>query len=65
MLEANKQYFKHTTLNALHHCFALTVSGGLRAGVDDGEEGGGAGGADGLVEDDVRDAELLERLWGW
>lgn len=39
-------------------------SGGLWAGVSDGEEGGGAGGADGLVEDDVRDTELLELLSG-
>lgn len=44
---------------------ALPVSGGLWAGVADGEEGGGARGADGLVEDDVRDTELLERLSGW
>lgn len=38
------------------------ASGGLWAGVSDGEEGGGTGGADGLVEDDVRDSELLKRL---
>lgn len=45
-------------------CGALHVPGGLSAGVADGQEGGGAGGADGLVEDDVRDTELLKRLPG-
>lgn len=42
--------------------FPCAPTGRLRAGVIDGEEGGGAGGADGLVEDDVRDTKLLERL---
>lgn len=37
----------------------VCLSGGLRAGVHDGEEGGGTWGADGLVEDDVTDTELL------
>lgn len=64
VLEASKQHLV-TPSNTVHHCFALAISGGLRAGVADGEEGGGAGGANGLVEDDVRDTELLERLSGW
>lgn len=46
-------------------CCILCVSGGFWAGVPDGEEGGGAGGADGLVEDDVRDTELLTILSRW
>lgn len=62
--EADKQHLVRPS-NALHHCFALAVPGGLWAGVADGEEGGGAGGADGLVEDDVRDTKLLKRLSGW
>lgn len=72
----NKLKFENEGLVTLLHLLLFTshlslsrprlcVSGGLWAGVSDGEEGGGAGGADGLVEDDVRDTELLKRLSGW
>lgn len=43
---------------------SIPPSGGFRAGVPCGEEGGGERGADGLVEDDVRDTELLTVLIG-
>ncbi len=56
----NKAFINRPTIS-----LSLFVSGGLWAGVSDGEEGGGAGGADGLVEDDVRNAELLKCLSGW